>query len=144
MTDVEAVEYLMAAYFHQDWVLDGGDTSDTVSAFLRERRDLVARCADQIDELLATELPEGALQAKLADWGSDYYAGDTDDDYRAWLEDIRKQIRTALTSARRPDQSPDGRLLRGQTVQVLRSATTVTVAATAAMLAALVISQSMG
>ena len=96
---MDALEHLMAAYFHQDWVLDGGQVSDTVSVFLGERRDLGARCAGQIDELLAAELPEGALQAQLADWGSDYYAGDTDDDYRAWLDNIRKQIRTSLASA---------------------------------------------
>jgi len=96
---MDALEHLMAAYFHQDWVLDGGTVSDTVSAFLGERRDLVARCASQIEELLAVDLPEGALQEKLTGWGSDYYAGDTDDDYRAWLDDVRKQIRASLASA---------------------------------------------
>lgn len=35
---MEAVKYLMGAYFHQDWDIDGGLVSDTVSAFLRERR----------------------------------------------------------------------------------------------------------
>ena len=85
----------MAAYFHQDWVMDGGTVSDTVSAFLGERRDLVAQCAAQIDELLATELPEAALQAKLADWGSDYHAGDTDEDHRRWLREISDRLRGA-------------------------------------------------
>jgi len=99
MMDLEAVKYLMEAYFHQDWVMDGGATSHTVASFLNERRELVAACADQLDELLRQDFPEGGLEAQLVEWGCDYYAGDKDGDYRAWLDDIRKQIRTALTSS---------------------------------------------
>lgn len=93
---MEALKYLMGAYFHQDWDMDGGKVSDTVSSFLDERRDLVSSCADQIDALLAQDLAEGELAAKLDAWGSDYYAGDTDADYRDWLDEIRRQIRTFL------------------------------------------------
>lgn len=96
---MEAVKYLMGAYFHQDWDMDGGQVSDTVRAFLSERRELVSACADQIDELLAKEQPEGELTAQLEAWGCDYYAGESDDDYRNWLNDIRRQIRTALASS---------------------------------------------
>lgn len=96
---MDAVKYLMGAYFHQDWDSDGGTVSDTVSSFLGERAELVVRCADQIDELLSMPLPEGALEARLDAWGSDYHAGDTDDDYRAWLDAIRRQIRASLASA---------------------------------------------
>ena len=32
----EALSQLMGTYFHQDWDLDGGRVSDTVTAFLRE------------------------------------------------------------------------------------------------------------
>ncbi|GAA5108963.1 hypothetical protein GCM10023339_08530 [Alloalcanivorax gelatiniphagus] len=96
---MDAVQYLMGAYFHQDWDTDGGAVSDTVASFLRERRDLVASCADQIDELLARDLAEGELEAQLVAWRCDYRAGDTDQDYRNWLSDIRRQIRASLTSA---------------------------------------------
>jgi len=96
---MEAVNYLMSAYFHQDWDADGGGVSDTVASFLTERRDLVSACADEIDELLRQDLPEGALAAQLDEWGCAYYAGDTDQDYRVWLGDIRQQIRAALTSS---------------------------------------------
>ena len=51
----EALSQLMGAYFHQDWDLDGGRVSDTVTAFLREPRDTVIAAADQIDELIAME-----------------------------------------------------------------------------------------
>jgi hypothetical protein len=95
---MESLKYLMGAHFHQDWDLDGGEVSDTVSSFLNERRDLVSTCADQIDALLAQGLAEGELEAKLDEWGSDYYAGDTDAGYRAWLTEIRRQIRTFLSS----------------------------------------------
>lgn len=81
---MEAVKYLMGAYFHQDWVMDGGAVSDTV---------------DQIDELVREDLPEGALEARLDEWGCDYYAGDTDDDYRRWLSEVRDQLRVFLATS---------------------------------------------
>ena len=95
MAHMRAVEYLMGAYFHQDWVMDGGKSSDTVAAFLRERRELLVTCADEIDELLRQDFAEGELAAQLHAWGCDYYAGDTDDDYRHWLDEIRGQLRAA-------------------------------------------------
>jgi hypothetical protein len=95
---MEALTYLMGAYFHQDWDVDGGTVSDTVSTFLDERRDLVSSCADQIDALLAQDLAEGELEAQLAEWGNDYHAGDTDAAYRFWLTEIRRQIRTFLST----------------------------------------------
>lgn len=96
---MEAVKYLMGAYFHQDWVMDGGKSSDTIASFLHERRELVVQCADEIDELLQQALPEGGLAAQLEAWGCDYYAGDTDGDYRQWLDEIRQQIRAAVSSS---------------------------------------------
>lgn len=96
---MEALKYLMGAYFHQDWVTDGGSVSDTVATFLRERRQIVGDTADQIDELLRVDLPEGALEARLDEWGCDYYAGDTDADYRRWLQEIRDQLRSFLATS---------------------------------------------
>ncbi|MCF6376456.1 hypothetical protein L2K70_02465 [Nocardioides KLBMP 9356] len=96
---MEAVKYLMGAYFHQDWVMDGGTLSDTVGSFLRERRQLVGDAADEIDQLLTAPLPEGDLEARLDAWGCDYYAGDTDDDYRRWLAEIRDQLRAFLATS---------------------------------------------
>ena len=95
----DAVEHLMGAYFHQDWDIDGGQVTDTVDAFLREGRGVVVAAADQIDELVRADLPQGALEARLDEWGCDYYAGDTDADYRRWLVDIRDQIRAFLATS---------------------------------------------
>ncbi len=96
---MEAVKYLMGAYFHQDWVMDGGRSSDTVASFLHEQRDLVEATAKEIDDLLGEDLPEGTLAARLDEWGCDYYAGDSDEDYRAWLSDIRGQMRSFLSTS---------------------------------------------
>ena len=96
---MEAVKYLMGAYFHQDWVMDGGTVSDTIESFLQERRELVGDAADEIDQLLTEQLPEGDLEARLDAWGCDYYAGDTDADYRAWLIEIRHQLRAFLATS---------------------------------------------
>jgi len=96
---MDAVEYLMGAYFHQDWVLDGGQSADTVDSFLRERRERVAQTADEIDVLIQEQLPEGELERRLDEWGCAYRAGDTDDDYRRWLAEIRDQLRSFLTTS---------------------------------------------
>ena len=96
---MEALKYLMGAYFHQDWDMDGGQVSDTVASFLNERPALVSACAAEIDLLLAQELAEGELRDQLGAWGCDFRAGDSDEDYRLWLTQISKQIRAFLSAA---------------------------------------------
>jgi hypothetical protein len=93
---MNALQQLLAGYFHQDWDLDGGTSSDTVAAFLNEPTDVTTACAEQIDRLLAEDIPEGELQERLEIWGNQYRAGDTDEDYRGWLIDVRDQIRRSL------------------------------------------------
>ncbi|WP_322920124.1 contact-dependent growth inhibition system immunity protein [Nocardioides renjunii] len=90
---MESLPYLLSTYFHQDWDSDGGRSSDTVAVFLQERPEVTAACADEIDLLLSEDLPEGALQRRLDEWGPDYWAGERDDDYRRWLMEVRDQIR---------------------------------------------------
>jgi hypothetical protein len=92
---MDALAYLMSAYFHQDWDRDGGDVSHTLARFMSEPAELRAACADQIDDIVRRSMAEGELQEQLADWGCDYRAGNTDDDYRRWLLDVRYQIRVA-------------------------------------------------
>ena len=95
---MEGIEQLVGAYFHQDWVMDGGKVSDTVRAFLSEPRRLVVATVDEIDTLLDEPMPEGALEAQLDEWGCQYYAGDTDDDYRRWLAEIRDDLSAFLAT----------------------------------------------
>ncbi|CAM3588578.1 contact-dependent growth inhibition system immunity protein [Nocardioides zeicaulis] len=89
---MKALEYLMGAYFHQDYDIDGGTSADTVASFTRERTELVRSCVDDIETLLSQSLPEGELRAMLHAWGCDYVAGDHDQDYRDWLREIRDQL----------------------------------------------------
>lgn len=96
---MEAVKYLMGGYFHQDWDVYGGEVSDAVTAFLRDSPSRIVETADQIERLIQEQLPEGALEARLDEWGCDYYAGDTDDDYRRWLAEIRDQMRSFLATS---------------------------------------------
>ena len=103
---MEALTYLMGAYFHQDWDMDGGDSSDTVASFLNERPALVSACADEIDRLLTRHLAEGELAEQLIAWGCGFRAGDTDEDYRVWLARISAQIRTFLSAGTTPSRSP--------------------------------------
>ena len=66
---MDELAYLMSAYFHQDWDVDGGEVSHTVAQFLSEPAALRTACADQIDELVHRSLAEGELKEQLAAWG---------------------------------------------------------------------------
>ena len=83
----------MGAYFHQDWQMDGGSVQDTVAAFASEPRELRDSALAEIEDFLSQDYPEGELEARLREMGCDYYAGDTDDDYRQWLRDIRALLK---------------------------------------------------
>lgn len=96
---MEALKYLMGAYFHQDWDIDGGQVSDTVASFLNERPEVVSACADEIDLFLPQDFAEGELRGQLSAWGCDFRAGDTDDDYRRWLTQISNRLRGFLSAA---------------------------------------------
>ena len=96
---MDAVKNLMGGYLHQDWDVYGGDVSDAVAAFLRDAPSRIAETADQIDDLIATDMPEGELERRLDAWGCAYHAGDTDHDYRRWLMEIRDQMRTFLSTS---------------------------------------------
>ena len=89
---MKALKYLMGAYFHQDYDMDGGTSADTVRSFTHERTDLVQSCVADIDALLAQSLPEGELRSTLHGWGCDYYPGDSDQAHRDWLSAVRAQL----------------------------------------------------
>ncbi len=95
---MNSLKYMMGAYFHQDFDVDGGTSAHTVAAFSQERPQLVRACVDEIDSLLAEPLAPGDLEARLEEWGCDYYAGDTDQDYRNWLGEVRGQLAGHLTT----------------------------------------------
>lgn len=86
----------MGAYFHQDWIMDGGEVTDTVAVFMEEPPETVAAAADEIDQLLAQDLAEGELAQQLRAMGSAYRAGERDSDYRLWLLEVRDEIRHRL------------------------------------------------
>ena len=92
---MDALAYLVGAYFHQDWDLAGGTIADAVTEFMGESVELRTACANQIDDLVHRSISEGELRKQLVAWGCDYRAGDTDDDYRRWLVEVRDQIRAA-------------------------------------------------
>lgn len=96
---MDAVKNFVSGYLHQDWDVYGGDVPDAVAAFLRDAPSQVAQTADQIDELIASDMPEGELERRLDEWGCAFRAGDSDDDYRRWLSQIRDQMRSFLTTS---------------------------------------------
>lgn len=91
---MDSLEHLMGAYFHQDWDLDGGTVHDTVDAFVAGSPARVAPAMSEIDEVIARPFPEGGLRDFLEGLGCQYFAGDTDDDYRHWLADILERLQS--------------------------------------------------
>lgn len=89
---MDSLEHLMGAYFHQDWDLDGGTVHDTVDAFAAGSPARVEPAMSDIDQVLELDLREGQLRSLLQSMGCEYFAGDTDDDYRNWLADIRARL----------------------------------------------------
>ena len=96
---MKGLEYLMGAYFHQDFDMDGGTSADTVASFTRERTQIVRDCVNDIEVLLSKPLAEGELEAQLDAWGCAYRAGETDQDYRDWLGAVRGQLVKHLEAA---------------------------------------------
>lgn len=96
---MQALEHLMGAYFHQDWTEDGGTVEDTVQAFLREPPAMTSQAVNDIDTLLTSGHAEGELTEVLRRMGCDYYAGDSDDDYRQWLLHVRHLLQTAQAAS---------------------------------------------
>ena len=94
---MQALEHLMGAYFHQDWTEDGGTVEDTVKAFMKEPSDVTAQAVKDIDSLLASAHAEGELSAVLTQMGCDYYAGESDEDYRAWLLEVRRLLSSNMS-----------------------------------------------
>jgi CdiI immunity protein len=92
---MQALEHMMGAYFHQDWVEDGGTVEDTVNAFLNEPPEVTSQVVTDIDTLLGSVHAEGELSAALTEMGCDYDAGESDDDYRRWLLQLRQLLLAA-------------------------------------------------
>ena len=96
----EALDHLMGAYFHQDWMLDHPDEWAVLAEFERDEPDLAKKLPGEIAEVLA----EFATEAELGHYvvrvlGGDFNATHDGGTYRAWLQQIADHIRAAAAGS---------------------------------------------
>jgi hypothetical protein len=85
--------YFLAAYFHQDWMLDDPDLNAVVKRYLHDMPHRTAKAtAQEIKHLLAADLPQPELQRALDEMGCAYdlSAGGLDADI--WLQQLRDRL----------------------------------------------------
>jgi hypothetical protein len=89
----ELVQFL-AAYFHQDWPVDGGAWESVVDAFVTESpHGMVVAAADELSCLLALRLRDGQLDTVLERLGASVRPAAFGLTTGAWLEAVRKRLR---------------------------------------------------
>jgi hypothetical protein len=88
---------LLGGYFHQDWCLDDATYEDAIRRYVRETSlENVRQALSEIDDLLAQELSEDALELLLTERGCAFSPPAAGMAWREWLEAIRTVIEAAL------------------------------------------------
>lgn len=96
MEKPEALDHLMGAYFHQDWVDDHSDEWDVLATFERDEPDLAKRLPAEIDGVLDQFRTEDELEHYVVRvLGGDFNAAYNGGTYRAWLSEIAARVRSA-------------------------------------------------
>jgi CdiI immunity protein len=96
MEKPEALDHLMGAYFHQDWVEDHPDEWDVLAAFEHDEPELAAKLPSEIDRVLEQLRTEHELEHYVVRvLGGDFNAAYDGGTYRAWLTEIADHVRAA-------------------------------------------------
>jgi hypothetical protein len=89
-----ALDYLLGAYFHQDFFDEHGGVWETVDAFIANDPHRAEQVSVEIDQLLAESTEEEIV--KHVDGAGSAYAADWDGGtYRGWLTGIADRVRRA-------------------------------------------------
>jgi hypothetical protein len=86
-------EYLLAAYFHQDWNHTYDSWEGVVDDFMTDNPAKVEAVPREIDELLSAQSDEEGLTRELIAMGCAYDPPEGD---RAWLAAMGQRIRAGL------------------------------------------------
>lgn len=90
MSDFPTLDNFLAAYFHQDWVLDHDTPEAVVADYVRgESEATVVQLRDELDRLLAGNPQEAELAALLRACGCEYDPSRDGIGYRDWLQAMR-------------------------------------------------------
>lgn len=83
----------MAAYFHQDWEIDGGP-DDVVDLFVHEEPHLATQLPAEIESARSAHPSEADLRCFLDHLGSYYVADWNGTGYHRWLARIAERARS--------------------------------------------------
>lgn len=90
MSDYPALEYLLSAYFHQDWRAEHDAPDAVVAAFLDgEDEEQAAGVRADLAKLDARGLDEDALGSELRALGCEYDPVAAGDSWQRWLAALR-------------------------------------------------------
>lgn len=90
MSDYPALEYLLSAYFHQDWQAEHDAPSAVVAAFLEgEDEEQAAGVRADLAKLDARALDEDALGRELRALGCEYDPVADGGSWQGWLAALR-------------------------------------------------------
>lgn len=93
MSEFPALDNFLAAYFHQDWMLDHDTADAVVDDYARgESEATVARLRDELDALLARDPDEAGLATLLRDNGCEFDPTRDGIGYRDWLRAVRERL----------------------------------------------------
>jgi CdiI immunity protein len=96
VTKLRSLDYLVGAYFHQDWKIEGEKVEDVLDLFARNDPHRVLAARDEAASLLERALPEDELGADLRARGLQYRPEGDGLTHREWLELVIRQLTTHL------------------------------------------------
>ena len=93
---MDNLKHLISAYFYQLWdECEYSSWQDAVDDFVRRSPERARSVPDEIEGLLAEDLSDEELAARLAQWGFD---AEPSEGERAWLSDVGSRIRVDLAA----------------------------------------------
>src|SRR5262245_25341260 len=100
MSPTPALDLLMGAYFHQDWVDENEDEAGVVDLFISQEPGAAKRIPAEIEMVLDQCSREEELRHFIIDVLGAYYLADSNGGtYRGWLTKIADRVRRATTAA---------------------------------------------
>lgn len=95
--NMPALDHLMGAYLHQDYVLFGETPMAAVSTFLIDEPDLAGPLVNEVEQLLSTVQDDSDIEETLRAMGCQIRVDSATGSYRTWLVTIAEKARATQT-----------------------------------------------
>lgn len=90
MSSTPALENFLAAYFHQDWMMEHDTAAGVVEAYLGSEADAeIVAVRDDLATLAGEGLDEAALGARMQSLGSEYDPTRDGGSWQGWLSALQ-------------------------------------------------------